>query len=179
VPNSLKLNGLDDVSEHWPESTPLNRKHLHVIVELPTGKRCVHRVSEIPLTVSRLSSTYSSLFATLVIFYYVVLDHGLSSSTSETLVAVTSFLWDAITMKATAQGDIGGPAALEPNGIFELHGSEPDFVMEFRTKLGKQRWIGCNTTVCFLFFRLHTFLVIEIHHSTLRFCSRKNYATLT
>ena len=30
---------------------------IHIIVELPSGKRCVHWVSEISLTVSRLSST--------------------------------------------------------------------------------------------------------------------------
>ena len=51
-------------------------------------------------------------------------------------------------MKATAQGDFGGLAARERNRIFELRGIEPDFLKEFRTKLGKLRWIESDT-VCF------------------------------
>jgi hypothetical protein len=51
VPGSLKLEGeLDNISTHWPAATSL--QHVHIIVELPSGKRCVHWVSEISLTVS-------------------------------------------------------------------------------------------------------------------------------
>jgi hypothetical protein len=57
VAGSVELDELDDISAHWPVTMPLNRKNLHIIVELPFGKRCVHWVSEISLTVSRLSST--------------------------------------------------------------------------------------------------------------------------
>jgi hypothetical protein len=43
---------LDNISDHWPANTPPNPQHLRIIVELPSGKRCVHWVSEISLTVS-------------------------------------------------------------------------------------------------------------------------------
>ena len=47
------------VSDHWPTTPgPPPEPHLQIIVEVP-GKRCVHWVSEISLTVSRLSSTSS------------------------------------------------------------------------------------------------------------------------
>jgi hypothetical protein len=66
----------------------------------------------------------------------------------------------------TARGVFGGLVALEPNGIFQLHGAEPDFLKEFRTKLGQRRWIDCNTV---RFFRSHTTLAIENCYRTLRF----------
>jgi hypothetical protein len=50
-----ELDVADSVAEVWPE--PPDTKHLHIIVELPSGKRRVHWVSEISLTVSRLFST--------------------------------------------------------------------------------------------------------------------------
>jgi hypothetical protein len=79
----------------------------------------------------------------------------------------TRDLWPAVTLNATAQGDFGGLAALERNRIFELRGTEPDFLMEFRTKLQQRRWIESDT-VCF--FKSHTTLVIENCHRTLRLC---------
>jgi hypothetical protein len=80
VPGSVlvKLEGeLDSISGHLPATTLLNpqrdgpegsftmmcRQHLHIIVELPSGKRSVHWVSEISLTMSRSSS---SSFLTLL-----------------------------------------------------------------------------------------------------------------
>jgi hypothetical protein len=36
---------LDNISVHWPATTPPDLKHLHIIVELPSGERCVHWVS--------------------------------------------------------------------------------------------------------------------------------------
>ena len=63
VPGSVKLERvLDQISGHWPATTPLQVEppgHLQIIVELPSGKRYVHRVGEISLTMSRLSSTSS------------------------------------------------------------------------------------------------------------------------
>jgi hypothetical protein len=44
---------LDKISDHW--LAPPNPSHLHIIVE-PPGERCVHWVSEISLTVSRLQA---------------------------------------------------------------------------------------------------------------------------
>jgi hypothetical protein len=54
-PGSVKL--FDKISHHWPATTPPNPEHLHIMVELSSGKRCVHWVGEISLTVSRLSLT--------------------------------------------------------------------------------------------------------------------------
>ena len=43
VQGSVQLDeDLDNISDYWPMTTPLNPKHLHIIVELPLGKRCVH-----------------------------------------------------------------------------------------------------------------------------------------
>jgi hypothetical protein len=58
APGSVELeDGLYKISVYWPVTTPPNPEHIHIIVELPSGKRCVHWVSEISLTVSRLFST--------------------------------------------------------------------------------------------------------------------------
>ena len=43
VQGSVQLDeDLDDISDYWPTTTPLNPKHLHIIVEPPLGKCCVH-----------------------------------------------------------------------------------------------------------------------------------------
>ena len=43
VQGSVQLDeDLDNISNYWPMTTLLNPKHLHIIVELPLGKRCVH-----------------------------------------------------------------------------------------------------------------------------------------
>src|SRR6266700_4979028 len=97
---------------------------------------------------------------------HFALDRGASRSLPGTPPAETRDLWPAVTITATAQGNFGGLAAVERNGIFELRGIEPDFLKEFRTKLGQRRWIEFDT-VCF--FKSHTTLVIEICHRTLRF----------
>ena len=61
VPGRVKLDEvLNEVSKYWPATTPPNRQLIHIIVQLPSGKRCVHWVSEISLTVSRLSLTVSA-----------------------------------------------------------------------------------------------------------------------
>ena len=64
------------------------------------------------------------------------------------LPAETRDLWPAITINASAQGDFGWLANVERNAIFELSGTEPDFLMEFKTKLRQRRWID-SETVCF------------------------------
>ena len=63
----------------------------------------------------------------------------------------------------------------ERNKIFKLRGTEPDFLKEVRTKLGKLCWIESDT-VCF--FQSHTTLVVENCHITVRF-SRMNFTSLT
>ena len=76
----------------------------------------------------------------------------MSPSSSKMLLAETYDLWPAVTIKATVRGEFGGLAMLELNRIFELHGSEPDFLIEFRTKLRQQRWIDSDTVH---FFKSH------------------------
>jgi hypothetical protein len=59
VPGSVSLEReFDRICDLW--LAPPNPSHLHIIVELPPGERCVHWVSEISLTVSR--HPYSFLF---------------------------------------------------------------------------------------------------------------------
>jgi hypothetical protein len=77
------------------------------------------------------------------------LDRAASQLLPGTPPAVTSDLWPAITINAPARGDFGGLAALERNMMLELHGTKPDELMEFRTKLQQPHWIESNT-VCFL-----------------------------
>ena len=53
VLGSVKLEGeTDNISLHWPVPMSPTPKRLHIIVELPSGKRCVHQVGIILLTVS-------------------------------------------------------------------------------------------------------------------------------
>ncbi|KAI0245112.1 hypothetical protein BJV78DRAFT_1289046 [Lactifluus subvellereus] len=123
VPGSMKLEeDFDNISAHWPATTPLNPQHLHIIVELPP-------------------------------------DPSMSPLLSETHSAETCDLWPVVTIEATAEGDFGGPDALERNQIFELHGTEPDFLVEFRTKLRQRRWIesDTNSVVRVLKDELHEF----------------------
>ena len=123
------------------------------------------------LTLLRLSSLpcrrcHCDLSSTLA------LDRAVSSSPSGTL---TRDLWPAVTISTTTQGDFGGLAALERNGIFELDGTEPNFLVEFREKLGQPRWIERNTVY---FFKSHTTLVIENCRRSVRFL-RMNFTSLT
>ena len=60
----------------------------------------------------------------------------------------TRELWPAVTISAPARGDFGGQANVERNVIVRLSDNEPDFLMEFRTKLRQRRWIDSDT-VCF------------------------------
>jgi hypothetical protein len=46
--DSEKLEDLNNISKYWPE--PPNPKAIHIIVELPRGKRWMQWVSEISLT---------------------------------------------------------------------------------------------------------------------------------
>jgi hypothetical protein len=50
--DSVKLEELDNISDYWLVPDP---KAIHIIVELPSGERCVHWISEISLIMSRLS----------------------------------------------------------------------------------------------------------------------------
>jgi Crinkler effector protein N-terminal domain len=73
---------------------------------------------------------------------------------SPTLVQMTDVglpeLWPSITIKADAQGSFHGRAALGPNGISELLGTEPEFLNEFRSKLRQRRRIQSDA-VCLFF----------------------------
>ena len=74
------------------------------------------------------------------------------------LLLVTRELWPAVTINTSARGIFDGLIDVERNDIVELSGTELKFLVEFRTKLRKQRWIDSDT-VC-LFFH-HIPLVIE------------------
>jgi hypothetical protein len=78
----------------------------------------------------------------------------------------TRELWPAVTISAPARGDLGGQVNVERNVIVKLSDTEPDFLMEFRTKLRQRRWIDSDT-VCFFFN--HIPLVIENYRRTLLF----------
>ena len=50
VPGSVRIEGLDTISSHWPATTPPNPQHLHIIIELPAGKRRVCVLDQRDLT---------------------------------------------------------------------------------------------------------------------------------
>jgi hypothetical protein len=85
--------------------------------------------------------TYHAFFA---------LDRASSRLLPGTPPARTRDLWPAVTIKATAQGDFGGLAAVERNGIFELSDAEPDFFTEFKIKLRQRRWIDSDQYAFYL-----------------------------
>ena len=87
-------------------------------------------------------------FITTYHSFFFALYRAASVSPSVILLAETCYLWPAVTIKATAQGDFGGLAALERNRMFEMCGTELDFLAEFRTKLRQRRWVESDT-VCF------------------------------
>jgi hypothetical protein len=155
---SVQLDNFDIISDHWPAIVPSKTPQIHVLVEVVSGKRCAHWNSEISLTVSR----------------FFALDHTVSPARSETLEDRAGD-YRAITIRAIAQGDLGGQDAIESNHISELHGTEPDFLKDFKTRLGRRRWIEPGT-VCF--FQSHTTVVTENRHSALRF-SGVNFASPT
>jgi hypothetical protein len=46
VQGSVKLEeDLDTISDYWPVTTPLNPKHLHIVVELPSRASCFPSLS--------------------------------------------------------------------------------------------------------------------------------------
>ncbi|KAN0106917.1 hypothetical protein V8E52_010661 [Russula decolorans] len=69
----------------------------------------------------------------------------------------TRELWPAVTISAPARGDLGGQVNVERNVIVKLSDTEPDFLMEFRTKLRQRRWIDSDTDPAFLRDELHGF----------------------
>ncbi|KAI0254966.1 hypothetical protein BJV78DRAFT_807834 [Lactifluus subvellereus] len=100
------------------------------------------------------------MFLSFIATYHAFsLDRPASPLLSEAPLAETCDLWPAVTIEATVEGDFGGLAALERNRIFELHGTEPDFLMEFRTKLRQRRWIESDTNPAVLVLKnkLHEF----------------------
>lgn len=106
VVGSVKLDGeLDNVPAFWPMNMPFDPRRVHILVELPSGKRCVRWAREISLTA------------------FFALDHATSESLS-TLASDACDLWPTITIKAITQGDFGGRAnAFERNRVFELRGA--------------------------------------------------------
>ena len=81
----------------------------------------------------------------------------------ETLHGETRDLWPAVTINSPTRGNFGGQDYVAQNNIFELCGTEPGFLTEFKDKLRKPRWIDSNT-VCFF---NHIPLVIENYRRTL------------
>jgi hypothetical protein len=59
----------------------------------------------------------------------------------------------AVTLNTIDRDLFGRSDTVENNNIHELDGDEPDFLMEFITKLRQHRWIKSGTEVCF--FRSH------------------------
>ena len=55
VNGSVELEAFRKISYYWPANDRPAPKHIHIIVELPLGNRCVYRVIEISLTLSRLT----------------------------------------------------------------------------------------------------------------------------
>jgi hypothetical protein len=75
------------------------------------------------------------------------------------LSAQTRARLDLANIKAPRRRNYGGLDNLKHNKVIELRGAEPDFLGEFRTRLGQSRWSKADT-VCF--YPSHFTVVIEI-----------------
>ena len=65
---------------------------------------------------------------------------------SETTSWETFAYWPLIDIAVDNRGSFGGPSTVEDNGISELlPGPEPEFLVEFRTKLTQKRWVESGT----------------------------------
>ena len=53
VDGSVELEVFRKISYYWPANDRPDPEHIQIIVELPLGQRCVYRVTEISLTLSR------------------------------------------------------------------------------------------------------------------------------
>ena len=155
-----KLRIREKIFQVWPE--PPSDDRLHVFVEVPSGERCVHYPFSLHYIFPRCLADNVFFFCCDLSCVFA-LDRSASQSLPGTPPAETRDLWPAVTINATSQGDFGGLAAVERNKIFELHGIEPVFLQEFRSKLGQPRWIEPDT-VCL--FKSYTTLVIEFCHRT-------------
>jgi hypothetical protein len=125
-------------------------------------------VSVVYVILSHFTTSFLAALLTMspsFIATYHALDPSASQLRPGTPPAVTRDLLPAVTINAPAQGNFGGPDAVERNKIFKLDGIEPDFLQEFRSKLRQPRWIEPDL-VCF--FKSHTTLVIEFRHRTHR-----------
>jgi hypothetical protein len=80
---------------------------------------------------------------------FIGLPIGLSPNVVQSSDASTRNLWPAVTLKTISQGRFERQDTVEKNNIVELHGSEPDFLINFRTKLAQCRWIEPGSEVSF------------------------------
>jgi hypothetical protein len=151
----------------------LTPQHPHIIVELPRGKRWVQWVSEILLTallsvchsvtLPRLSYPHTSpprhqllvglphplsmsLSFVATCFLFLALDRATSPQLLETISGETIAILPLIDIAVDDRGNFGGWATVKNNGISELLlGTEPEFLVEFRTKLDQRRWVESDT----------------------------------
>lgn len=77
------------------------------------------------------------------------LDRAVSLLTPATS-AESRFLWPVISLNVTDHGGFGGVDTIELNNIFELHDTEPEFLVDFKTELRQRCWVEPNI-VCFFF----------------------------
>lgn len=93
------------------------------------------------------------------IHVFIGLPIKLSPIVQQTGDALTLDLWPAITLYTTSQGTFERPETVVKNKIFELRGTEPDFLSDFRAKLAQCRWIESSYEVCF--FNPHTIQLLK------------------
>ena len=80
---------------------------------------------------------------------FIGLPIGLSPTLVQTSHASTYDLWPAVTLNTILQGNFERLDTVKENNIVKLDGSEPDFLIDFRTKLAQRRWIESGRGVSF------------------------------
>lgn len=65
---------------------------------------------------------------------------------SLSFIAIYNAFFPSIDITVDDRGNFGGRAIVEENEIIELPpGTEPDFLVEFTTKLTQRRWVESDT----------------------------------
>jgi hypothetical protein len=79
-------------------------------------------------------------------FFFFALDRATSPRLVETTSSETIAYWPLIDIVVDNRGNFGGRSTIEDNEISELlRGSQPEVLVEFRSKLTQWHWVESDT----------------------------------
>ena len=78
--------------------------------------------------------------------FFFALDRATSPQLLEATSGETIAFWPLIDIAVDDRGNFGEQTTVDDNGISKLPpGTEPEFLVEFRTKLTQRRWVESDT----------------------------------